>query len=241
MGDCIERAASNRSRCKTCGVAINKDELRFGATYVPGIDDLHQWHHLACARDHMPDRFNAVAAGMNLPADALPPPPDEKLAPLLAVERSPSNRARCHHCSVPIANGALRVVVELPSDPDATEAVGFEVKRKGYIHFACAPAYTSFSDGLDAYLAERATKKDAPAVLAYARAKKLVPPELASGDDASVVGDWLEQYHQIVLPAPDLLQMLGTLAPSTGPKKAADKPAAKKSSAKKRSAEKRRT
>jgi hypothetical protein len=226
MGDCIERAASNRSRCKTCGVAIDKDELRFGATYVPGVDDLHQWHHLACARDVMPDRFKVVAAEVNLPANELPPAPDEKLAPLLAVERSPSNRAKCHHCGIAIASGALRVVVELPSDPNATEALGFEVKRKGYIHFACAPAYTSSSDGLDAYLVKRATKKHAQAVNDYARAKKLVPPELASSDDASVVGDWLEQYHQIVLPAPDLLQMLGALAPSAGPKKR--KPAKKR-------------
>lgn len=197
-------------------MAIDKDELRFGATYVPGVDDLHQWHHLACARDVMPDRFKAVAAALDL---ELPPPPDEKLAPILAVERSPSNRAKCHHCSIAIASGALRIIVELPSDPNATEALGFEVKRKGFIHFACAAAFTGFSDGLDAYLAKRATKKDSRAVNDYLRAKKLVPPELASSDDASVLGDWLEQHHQIVLPAPDLLQMLGARAPNASPKK----------------------
>lgn len=162
-------------------------------------------------------RFEVVAASVNLPADALPPPPDERLAPMLAIERSPSNRARCHQCGVAIANGALRVVVELPNDPDADQAAGFEIKRRGYIHLACAPEYSKFSDGLDAYLAKRATKKDAKDVADFARARKLVPADLASAGDASIVGDWLEQYHQIVLPAPDLEQLIGNRAPTKKP------------------------
>ncbi|MFT3700133.1 MAG: hypothetical protein QM831_43710 [Kofleriaceae bacterium] len=219
MGDCIEKAASGRSRCKTCGVAIDAGELRFGATYIPGADDTYQWHHLACARDAMADRFAVVAAEIHLPADALPPPPDEKLAPLLAVERSPSNRAKCHHCHVAIAKDALRIVVRLPPDPGATEELGFEVKRDGYIHFACAAPYTQATDGLDAYLAKRATKKDQKAVTDYTRAHQLMPKELATAGDASVLGDWLEEHHAIVLPMPDLLQMVGALAPVKPAKK----------------------
>ena len=218
MPDSIERATSNRSRCKTCGVAIEKGELRFGAMYMQGYEDLYQWHHLACARAKFTERFDATAATVQLPPDALPPPPDEKLAPLVAIERSPSSRAKCHHCGVAIAEGALRIVIERPADPEATEAIGFEVKRKGYIHFACAAAFTERSDGLDAYLEKRATKKDAKAVQDYVRARKLVSPELANAGDASVVGDWLEQYHAIVIPLPDLQQLTGVLAPTKRPR-----------------------
>lgn len=213
-GDRIEEALSSRSRCHACGVAIDKGELRFGAAIIPNSSVFH-WHHLACAQAALPERFAAVADTMAI--CSLPARPDDKLAPLLTIERSPSNRAKCQQCGVAIATGALRIEVRLPSE--VVEAVGFEFKRSGYIHFACAPAYTKHAAGLDAYLAKRAIKKDASAVVGFAKARQLVPPALMATREASVVGDWLAQYHGIVLPEPDLLQLVGALAPVAKKKK----------------------
>lgn len=222
--DRIERAASNRARCKACGVAIDKGELRFGAVVLDGYD-FTTWYHLACAQAQLPERLAPVLAAAGLSADALPAAPASGLARLMKVERAASGRARCQHCGVAIGAGALRVVVWLDPDP-----ANPEFKRSGFIHLACAPAYAADVDAaaLSGYLAPRATKlakADRAGVAAVLAAAHLVATDargraLAAQGAHAVLADWLEASHGLVLAAADVAQL-----PGVGADTAAAKPA----------------
>jgi hypothetical protein len=211
--DRIEEARSARSRCRACGVAIEKGELRFGEVIVAGHDLMH-WYHLACAQAHTPGRLAPVLAASTLAAAALPPPPDAALGRLVVVERA-KRRTRCHACAHPIAAASLRVAVRL--DPELANP---EFARKGFIHLACARA---FADGADVapYLDKRSTKLSkseraaAAAVLAAARlvaddprGAALVARAREAPAAISILADWLEETHGLVLSAVDLAQVV---------------------------------
>jgi hypothetical protein len=212
--DRIEEARSGRSRCRACGVAIEKGELRFGQVLVDGHDFM-EWFHLACAQARTPARLAPVLAASELAKAALPPPPDAALGRLIAVERA-KGRASCHACERAIAKASLRVAVRLEPDP-----ANPEFARKGFIHLACARGYAEGAD-VAAYLVKRSTKlakPDRAALVGVLAAVRLVSDDARGaalaklartkrGGALAVLSDWLEEAHDIVLAEHDLAQVV---------------------------------
>jgi hypothetical protein len=220
--DRIEEAKSGRSRCRACGVAIEKGELRFGQIIVE-CHDFMEWFHLACAQARSPERLAPVLAASKYAKTASLDSPASRL---VAVERA-KGRAGCHACERSIAPATLRVAVRLDPDP-----ANPQYPRKGFIHLACASAFTGGAD-VDAHLAKRAAKlpkaeretianvlaavravagdprgKELAALASAPAAKPKKPRKATTGEGAlSVFGDWLEEEHEIVLAEPELSQV----------------------------------
>lgn len=124
----IEGARSSRSKCKTCGRAIDKGKLRIGilveGRYGPG----YLWHHLPCAARRQLERVEE-AYDLQAWKEAKEPPSDvpaiEELRKLREeaeerrqkrkdppyAELAPSGRSKCKHCDELIEKGAYRVVL----------------------------------------------------------------------------------------------------------------------------------
>ena len=53
----FELAPSGRSKCRSCGLSIAKDDLRFGENMDNpfGEGNMVQWHHPACAAHRRPE------------------------------------------------------------------------------------------------------------------------------------------------------------------------------------------
>jgi hypothetical protein len=147
----IEPALSARAKCRGCGAAIAKGELRFGEALPNafGEGESMHWFHLACGACMRPEKF-----GPALDAQS-PPPPDaewlkraveaglahHRLPRLARVERAPSGRATCRSCREVIEKGAFRVALQM-----------FEEGRFspiGSIHVECCSAYFGTKDIVD--------------------------------------------------------------------------------------------
>lgn len=143
MPHVFEPAPSGRAKCRGCGKAIAKDELRFGERlpnpFAEG--EMTLWFHVRCAALKRPEPF----------LEALPeadPPPDgaealaaeaklgvehHRLPRLDGAELDPSGRAKCRHCRQAIAKGEWRF-----------RLVFWEEGRfqpSGFVHGACAKEY----------------------------------------------------------------------------------------------------
>lgn len=150
MPDVIEPALSARAKCRGCGAAIAKGELRFGeAVQNPfGEGEAMLWFHLSCAACMRPEKFGPAL-------DAAPEPPDaawlrravelglahRRLPRLVRVERSPSSRATCRSCRETIAKGEFRISLQMFEDGRFSPI--------GSIHVACAKAYFETRDIVD--------------------------------------------------------------------------------------------
>jgi hypothetical protein len=151
MPHVFEPAASGRSKCRGCGRALAKGELRFGEAmanpFAEGTE-MTLWFHPMCAAYKRPDAMiEALARAVGDVADreAL-----EKIARASAARRRlqridglerAKGQATCRHCREPIAKGAWRI-----------KLVFFEEGRfnpSGFIHLACGPAYFETSEFLD--------------------------------------------------------------------------------------------
>ncbi|HEX6275672.1 MAG TPA: hypothetical protein VFZ53_21675 [Polyangiaceae bacterium] len=151
MPDQIEAAPTGRAKCRGCGNAIGKGELRFGEALPNpfGEGDAMFWFHLACGACMRPEKF-----GPALETQPAPPPDAEwlkhaaeqglahhRLPRLKTVERAPSGRATCRSCREVIDKGAWRFALQM-----------FEEGRFspiGSIHVECAKAYFETKDVLD--------------------------------------------------------------------------------------------
>ena len=139
MAHVFEPAASGRSKCRGCGRALARGEVRFGERlpnpYADG--EMTLWFHPLCAAYKRPDAvLQALAessAGVS-DAEAL-----ERMARAMSAfrrlpridgaERAPSGRAKCRSCQQPIERGAWRI-----------RLVFFEEGRfvpGGYVHLDC--------------------------------------------------------------------------------------------------------
>jgi len=120
----IEGARSSRSKCKTCRRAIEKGTLRLGILIEGPFGQGYLWHHLKCAARRQIERVEEAYAGESWAAGARVPPIEElrRLAEKSAeeqkskrevpyVERAPSARSKCKHCSEQIEKDELRVAV----------------------------------------------------------------------------------------------------------------------------------
>ena len=152
MPHVIEPAPTGRAKCRGCGSAIQKDELRFGERIPNPFADEGEatlWFHLVCGAYKRPE---PLLEALDAAEDDVPDP--ERLAALArvglehhrlprldAAERSPTGRASCRSCRTKIAKGAWRF-----------RLVFFEDGRfepSGFVHAGCAASYFGTADVLD--------------------------------------------------------------------------------------------
>ncbi len=143
MPSVIERASSGRAKCRVCGQAIAKGELRFGEALpnAYGEGEAMFWFHLGCAACARPESFLPVLDGCSeslseresfgeLARVGVEQP---RLSRILKAERASSGRAKCRHCREVIAQGSYRLALQV-----------FEEGRFnpiGTIHAGCAVGY----------------------------------------------------------------------------------------------------
>ena len=151
MPDSIQAAPTGRAKCRGCGKAIAKGELRFGETGPNsfGEGEATSWFHLACSALMRPEKLLPVleATAERLPerdwleATARVGVEHHRLPRLVRVERASSGRATCRSCRELIAKGEWRFVLQM-----------FEEARPnpiGTIHVSCAEAYFGTVDVLE--------------------------------------------------------------------------------------------
>jgi len=148
MPHIVEQASSGRAKCRGCGQAIGKGELRFGERLPnPFADsgDMTLWFHIPCAAykrpeslaeiiDDIPDNDlykAAIAAATGHP----------RLVRINGLEQAPSGRSRCRACKEMIAKDEWRIPL-----------VFFEegmFNASGSVHVTCAVGYFGTADVLE--------------------------------------------------------------------------------------------
>ena len=174
--DSIQAAPTGRAKCRGCGNAIAKGELRFGETGPNsyGEGEATSWFHLSCAALMRPEKLEPVLAASTEPL----PEQDflaetarfgiehRRLPRLVRAERASSGRAHCRSCRELIEKGDWRFALQM-----------FEEGRPnaiGTIHVSCAEAYFGTADVL-------------------ARARRLTPD--LTDDDANDLSQALAQQR----------------------------------------------
>jgi hypothetical protein len=173
--DSIQPAPTGRAKCRGCGSAIAKGELRFGETgrNAYGEGEATSWFHLHCAALMRPEKAlpvleasgDTIAERDWLEAAARFGVEHPRLARLVRAERASSGRAHCRSCRELIAKGEWRFALQMFEDgrPNAI----------GTIHASCAEAYFGTADVL-------------------ARARRL-SPDLSDADVAELTKALAEQ------------------------------------------------
>lgn len=143
MPDVLERAASGRSKCRACGTAIPKGELRFGEEvtnpFTEGLTTI--WFHLDCAALRRPEKTRPLLLESEEPVEAKQLLVDEaalaiehpRLCRIAKLEAAPSGRAHCRQCKEVIDKGALRFALQIFDEG--------RFNPMGFLHVACRDAY----------------------------------------------------------------------------------------------------
>jgi hypothetical protein len=139
----LETAPTGRSKCRGCGRAIEKGELRFGEL-VPnpfGSGEATLWFHPACAAYKRPDAVIAAAPDdAELVRIATASAAHRRLARVDGAERAPSGQATCRECKERIEKGAWRIRLAIYDEARFNPA--------GSIHLACRKPYFEDHDVL---------------------------------------------------------------------------------------------
>jgi hypothetical protein len=143
VSDLIQVAATGRSKCRGCGAAIAKGELRFGEALpnAYGEGEAMYWFHLPCAAAMRPEKFlpaldassEAVDGADELRRVAEEGITHPRLSRLVRAERAPSGRAHCRVCRELIEKGEWRLALQMFEDGRFAPI--------GSIHLQCAEAY----------------------------------------------------------------------------------------------------
>jgi hypothetical protein len=185
MPHVFEAAPTGRAKCRACGQAIARGELRFGERLPNpyGEGEMTLWFHPPCAAlkrpqpllDALPEAPEGLPAREALERAARGAAAHRRLPRIDGAERAKSGQAKCRSCRAPIERGAWRI-----------RLVFFEDGRfspGGYLHVACHPAYFEGHDALDSVL-HFTRDLDAEAredlVRAYRAAPPAAPPEAGS-------------------------------------------------------------
>jgi hypothetical protein len=141
--DSIQPAPTGRAKCRGCGNAIAKGELRFGETGPNsfGEGEATSWFHLVCGASMRADKLLPVLEATSetvterdwLVQMAREGSEHPRLQRLTRAERASSGRATCRSCRELIAKGDWRFALQM-----------FEEGRPnsiGTIHASCAEAY----------------------------------------------------------------------------------------------------
>jgi len=151
MPHLFEVAPSARAKCRGCGLAIAKGELRFGERLPNPFADgenveMTHWFHVACAAFRRPEAFLATVPEATVEIDqkdrwvreAELGVAHRRLPRLSGAERASSGRATCRACKELIAKDTWRVAL-----------VFYEEGRfvpSGFIHVGCLPSYCETTD-----------------------------------------------------------------------------------------------
>lgn len=175
MPDSIQAAPTGRAKCRGCGKAIAKGELRFGESGPNsyGEGEATIWFHLPCAALMRPEKLGPV---LETTSDELPERAwltdtvraageHPRLSRLVRAERASSGRAHCRSCRELIAKGEWRLALQTFEEGRPTPM--------GTVHAECAQAYFGTAEVL-------------------ARARRLTP-ELTDEDAASLEKALAEQ------------------------------------------------
>ena len=150
MPHVFEPAASGRSKCRGCGRALSRGEIRFGERLPNpfGDGEMTLWFHPLCAAYKRPQPLLETLAQ---PAATVPNRAElERVAQAsLARPRLPridgaeraKGQATCRQCRKPIPRGAWRI--RLASYEEG------QFSPLGYIHLACAKDYFETADILE--------------------------------------------------------------------------------------------
>jgi len=150
MPHVFEPAASGRSKCRGCGRALQRGELRFGERisnpFAGGETTL--WFHPQCAAYKRPESLLeslASAPGDVTDREALERAARSSLAqprlPRIDGAERAKGQASCRHCREPIPRGAWRIRLTIYEEGQFSPA--------GFIHVACVKDYFGTSDILE--------------------------------------------------------------------------------------------
>lgn len=149
----FEPAPSGRSKCRGCGQAIAKGELRFGER-MPNLfaeGEMTLWFHPLCAAYKRPEPMLAALAAGSPPAGheawqvaAQRSAGHRRLPRIDGAERASSGRAGCRSCQQPIERGGWRIRLAYFEDG--------RFQPGGFVHLACGREYFECDDLLAALL-----------------------------------------------------------------------------------------
>jgi hypothetical protein len=174
MPHVFELASSGRAKCRGCGVAIAKGELRFGERlpnpFAEG--ELTHWFHPACAAFKRPEPVTQalgeataeIAGRAELERIAAKSTAHARLQRVDGAERAPSGQAKCRHCHEPIEKGSWRIRVVFHEEGQFSPG--------GFIHLACRGPYFESAELEEAVLhfSRELTADDREALLQALRA-----------------------------------------------------------------------
>jgi hypothetical protein len=153
MAHILEPASSGRSKCRGCGRAIARDELRLGERlpnpFAEG--EMTLWFHPLCAAYKRPEPLLEVLG-------TTPDMPDReqlertarrtlehrRLPRIDGGERAPTGQARCRNCHEPIERGTWRIRLVFFQDGRFTPG--------GFLHLGCRRVYFETDDVADRVL-----------------------------------------------------------------------------------------
>ena len=149
----FEDAPTGRSKCRGCGLGIERGELRFGER-IPnpfGKGEATLWFHPRCAGFKRPEALLEALQGPDAPADradlarvAQASAAHRRLARVDGAERAPTGKATCRHCKELIERGEWRIRLAIFEEGQFAGA--------GFIHLACRTAYFEGHDVLEPLL-----------------------------------------------------------------------------------------
>ena len=146
MPHIFEPAPSARAKCRGCGLAIAKGELRFGERLPNPFADgenveMTHWFHVPCAAYRRPESFLATLPEAAVEIDRKAELVHEaelgvahrRLPRVSTAERASTGRAACRHCKELIAKDTWRIALLFYEEGRFTPS--------GFVHVACLPAY----------------------------------------------------------------------------------------------------
>jgi hypothetical protein len=154
MPHVFENAPTGRSKCRGCGLGIERGELRFGEQ-IPnpfGSGETTMWFHPTCAAYRRPESLLETLPGApedlegrdELERIATAGAAHRRLPRVDGAERSPSGQASCRHCKQPIEKGTWRIRLSIYDEGRFNAA--------GFIHLACRAPYFEDHDVLEPML-----------------------------------------------------------------------------------------
>jgi hypothetical protein len=145
----IEPASSGRAKCRGCGRAIARGELRFGERQPNpfGDGEMTLWFHPRCAAYKRPE---PLLQGLAQAEAELPERADlehiarrtlehRRLPRIDGAGKAPTSQAKCRYCHEPIQRGTWRIRLVFFQDG--------RFDPGGFLHLACRQAYFE-TDGI---------------------------------------------------------------------------------------------
>jgi hypothetical protein len=152
MPHVFEPAASGRSKCRGCGRALQKGEIRFGERLANpfGEGEMTLWFHPLCAAYKRPESMlEALAATPDAPGrEALEraahvSKAQARLSRIDGAEHAKGN-ATCRSCREPIPRGEWRIRLVFYEEG--------QFSPSGFIHVRCRKEYFETEDILEQLL-----------------------------------------------------------------------------------------